>query len=174
MKKISLMAACLLVLASATWVMAGPRGMGGWSGGDTWCPAASQMANLNLSTEQSEKIRGLRESFLKEITPIRTQLLTKKAELKLLWIQTGLDADKIRSAQKEIHGLIGQMQEKTTDFRLAFRNILTPEQTTQFLAQGVGRNMGFNKWGRGGGPDGGPGSGKGPGPGRAPGRCWQN
>jgi len=151
MKRISVMAACLLLIASATWVMAGPRGLGGWSGGDNWCPAASQLSNLNLSAEQSEKIRGLRESFLKEITPIRTQLFTKKAELRLLWMQTSLDVDKIRSTQKEISDLIGQMQVKTTDFRLAFRNLLTPEQTTQLLAQGVGRDRSFKKWGRGGG-----------------------
>ena len=157
MKRISVMAACLILIASATWVMAGPRGMGGWSGGDNWCPGASQLSNLNLSAEQSEKIRGLRESFLKEITPIRTQLFTKKAELRLLWMQTTLDEAKIRSTQKEINDLVGQMQVKTTDFRLAFRNLLTPEQTTQLLAQGVGRDRGFNKWGRGGGMGHGPG-----------------
>ena len=165
MKKFSVMVALVLLVASATWVMAGPRGRANW-GDDTWCPGVSQLSALNLSAEQSEKIRGLRESFVKETTPIRTQLFTKKAEMRLLWIQTSLDADKIRATQKEIQGLMGQMQEKTTDFRLAFRNVLTPEQTTQLLAQGVGGGPG-SRWSKGKGP--GPGNGPGAGPGRGPG-----
>ncbi len=174
MKKISMIAALLLLVASATWVMAGPRGRGNW-GDETWCPGVSQLSTLNLSTEQAEKVRGLRESFVKETTPIRTQLFTKKAELRLLWIQTSLDTAKIRATQKEIQSLMGQMQEKTTDFRLAFRNLLTPEQTSQLLAQGVGRGPGAN-WGRGpgdpgAGPAGCPGGGQGFGPGRGPGSC---
>ncbi|MBW1780578.1 MAG: Spy/CpxP family protein refolding chaperone [Deltaproteobacteria bacterium] len=157
MKKISLIAAFLLLVASSTWVMAGPRGKAG-KGGGGWCPGASLLSTLNLSAEQSEKVRALRESFLKETTPIRTQMFTKRAEVKLLWLQTNLDAAKIRATQKEIRDLIGQLQEKRTDFRLAFRNLLTPEQTTRLLAQGVGRGMG-SKWGRG--PGGGPGRGPG-------------
>jgi len=157
MKKISVIAAFLLVVASATLVMAGPRGKGNGGGGG-WCAAPSALASLNLTAEQSEKIRSLRESCLKEMTPIRTQLLSKKAELRLLWMQTKLDPDKIRSTQVEIGNLIGQMQEKSTDCRLAFRNILTPEQTTKLLAEGIGRGKGHKRGdrhssrGSGGGP----------------------
>lgn len=168
MKKFSVMVALVLLVASATWVVAGPRGRANW-GDDTWCPGVSQLSALNLSAEQSEKIRGLRESFVKETTPIRTQLFTKKTEMRLLWIQTSLDADKIRATQKEILSLMGQMQEKTTDFRLAFRNLLTPEQTSQLLAQDVGRGPGSD-WGRGKGF--GPGNGCGAAQGRGPGGCW--
>jgi len=170
MKKISMIAAFLLLVASATWVVAGPRGMAGWDRNE-WCPAASQLSNLNLATEQSEKVRGLRESFLKETTPIRNQLFTKKAELRLLWIQTNPNVDKIRSVQKEIQNLIGQMQEKKTDFRLAFRNLLTPEQTSQLLAQDLGMGPGAN-WDRGSGEPGAWRAGcPGGGPGRGPGSC---
>ena len=145
MKKISVIAAFLLVVASATLVMAGPRGKGNWRGGG-WCKTPSALASLNLTAEQSEKIRALRESLLKEVTPIRAQLLAKRAELRLLWIQTKLDPDKIRAIQREARDLRGQMQEKRTDLRLAFRNILTPEQTSKLLAQGLGRGKG-HKWG---------------------------
>jgi len=145
MKKISVIAVFLLVVASATMVMAGPRGKGN-GGGDGWCAAPSALASLNLTAEQSEKIRALRESGLKEIPPIRAQLLSKKGELRLLWVQTKLDPEKIKSTQKEIRDLIGQLQEKSTDFRLAFRNILTPEQTSRLLAQGIGRGKG-HRWG---------------------------
>ena len=159
MKKISVIAAFLLVVASATLVMAGPRGKGNWGGGG-WSSAPSALASLNLTAEQSEKIRALRESLLKEVTPIRAQLLSRRAELRLLWIQTKLDPDKIKAIQKEARDLKGQMQEKRTDFRLAFRNILTPEQTSKLLAQGIGRGKG-HRWGNRGkdhGLSGGPGS----------------
>ena len=171
MKKISLIAVVLFVVASATWVIAGSHGRGGWDGGGwdggDWCPAASQLSILNLTSEQSEKVRSLRESFLKETTPIRTQLFTKKAELRLSWLQTQLDTAKIKATQQEILGLIGQMQEKRTDFRLAFRNLLTPEQTTQLLAQGMGKGSRWGKGGRGGSgfaPGSGPCVGQGTGP----------
>jgi len=170
MKKFSVIAACLLLVASATWVVAGPRGFAGLDG-DEWCPRASELSTLNLSAEQSEKVRALRESFLKETTPIRNQLFTKKAELRLLWIQTTLDVEKIRSIQKDIHDLIGQMQTKTTDFRLAFRNLLTPEQVSQLLSQGIDGRPGRG-WGGGpGGRAGCPASGSGTGPGFGPRGC---
>jgi len=143
MKMITVIAAFLLVVASATLVMAGPRCKGN-GGGCYLSPSA--LASLNLTAEQSEKIRALRDSFLKEVTPIRARLLSKNTELRLLWIQTKLDPDKIRAIQREVQGLKGQMQEKKTDFRLAFRNILTPEQTSKLLAQGIGSGMGY-RWG---------------------------
>jgi len=145
MKKISVIAAFLLVVALATLVMAGPRGKGNREGGG-WCATPSALASLNLTVEQSGKIRALRESLLKDVTPIRAQLLSKKAELRLLWIQTKLDPDKIRTIQRETRDLKGQMQEKRTDFRFAFRNILTPEQTSKLLAQGLGSGKG-QRWG---------------------------
>ena len=163
MKKISVIVAFLFVVASATLVMAGPGGKGNWGGGG-WCAAPSALDSLNLTAEQSEKIRALRESCLQGITPIRSQLLSKRAEIRLLWIQTKLDPEKIRSTQKEIRDLIGQMQEKSTDCRLTFRNILTPEQTSKLLAQGIGRGKG-HRWGN---------RGKDRGLGRGQGCPWQN
>ena len=157
MKKISVIATFLLVVASATLVMAGPRGKGN-RGGEGLREAPAALASLNLTAEQSEKIRALRESLLKEVTPIRAQVLSKRTEMRLLWIQTKLDPDKIKATQREARNLMGEMQDKRTDFRLAFRNILTPEQTSKLLAQGIGRRM-DHRWGNrgndrslGGGP----------------------
>ena len=163
MKKISVIAAFLLVVASATLVMASPRGKGD-RGGEGLREAPTALASLNLTAEQSEKIRALRESVLKEVTPIRAQLLSKRTEIRLLWMQTKLDPDKIRAIQREDRDLRGQMEEKRTDFRLAFRNILTPEQTSKLLAQGIGSRMGHT-WGNRGNDRG---------LGGRPGSRWQN
>lgn len=95
--------------------------------------------NLNLTAEQSAKIQSLRETHLKEVTPLRTQIFTKKAELKLLWVQNNPDKNKIMSKQKEISDLQYRMKEKSTDYRLEIHKVLTPEQRAQQLFSRSGK-----------------------------------
>lgn len=140
MKKCSLLAALVTILASATFVLAGPCGGGEW-GNPGWAMDDTILSKLNLTAEQTEKIRTLRESFQKDITPLRTRIFEKKAEMRLLWMQTEPDAARIKAKEKEIHDLKWQALEKATDFRLTFRSVLTPEQLSKFLAMG-------GDWGR--------------------------
>ena len=89
MKKISLIAAFVLMIGSATIAMAGQHGKGGKTGpGCGMNPSA--LSALNLTDEQSEKIRALRQSHEKDILPLRTQLFTKRAEMRLLWMELRL------------------------------------------------------------------------------------
>jgi Spy/CpxP family protein refolding chaperone len=141
MKRITLITTLIIMLASAPSVMAQSRGMKGEMGPGEGRHGAA-LANLNLTAEQSEKIRAMREAHQKDIIPIQTKMFTKRAELRLLWMQTNPDSAKIKSKQKEILDLKGQLQEKQTDYRLEFLNILTPEQRTKLLAQGLGRHHG--------------------------------
>ncbi|MDM8523376.1 periplasmic heavy metal sensor [Desulfococcaceae bacterium HSG8] len=101
----------------------------------------SVLSALNLTMEQTESIRSLPESFEKDIAPLRTQKFERKAELRLLWMQTNADSEKIKAKQKEIHDLKWQIQEKTTDFRISFRGILTPEQLSKVFVIGGGWGM---------------------------------
>lgn len=159
MRKASIIVALILLVASANIAMAGHRGKGGGMGPGAGMNAPA-LSSLNLTTEQEEKIRALGEAHQKELAPLRIELFKKRTELKLLWMQTDLDANKIKAKQREIHELRGQLQEKLTDSRLDFYNILTPEQRTQFILQKCGRGHGFR------GPRGGlhgPGHGRGPG-----------
>jgi Spy/CpxP family protein refolding chaperone len=135
MKKFSLLAALLTILASATLALAGPC-CGGERGDPGWAIDGNILSKLNLTEEQTEKVRALRESFQKDITPLRIQIFEKKAELRLLWMQTESDAAKIKAKEKEIHDLMWQIREKATDFRLALRSVLTSEQLSKFLALG--------------------------------------
>jgi len=91
------------------------------------------LESLNLSAAQMEKVRSLRAAYLKEKEPLRTRLYSLRMELKLLWMQTQADPVKIKSKQKEVHDLKWQLKEKTTDYRLAFREILTPEQLSKYI-----------------------------------------
>ena len=134
MKKTILIILLILLVASATIAMAGNRGKGGGMG--TWAGTdAPALSNLNLTAEQEEKIRVLGEVNQKELAPLRMELFKKRTELRLLWMQNNLDANKIKAKEKEIHELRGQLQEKRTDSRLNFYNILTPEQRAQFILQ---------------------------------------
>ena len=149
MKKVSLITAILILFVLSTFAMAQQQGSakraaggrGGYNCG---------LANLNLTTEQADKIRVLREAHLKEVRPLRTQMFDKRAQMRLLWMQVEPDGAKIKSLQKEIDKLRGQLQDKRTDHRLAFIKLLTPEQRTQLLAQkGMGRGKSKGKGGRG-------------------------
>ena len=153
MKRKVVFSALLILLVSASMVMAGQRDRGKKSGrGFGMGPEA--LSELNLTEEQTGKIQALREAFRKEMIPVRAELVRKRAELKLMWMQTELDANKIRALQKEVHELKGKLLEKITDHRLEFLSILTPEQRMQIQAKGFGR---------GHGPRGGMGGHRGPG-----------
>lgn len=176
MKKVSMvfMAVLISTALTTTAFAFGPgggwgRGHGGrpcYNQGDGPIPAASQ---LNLTAEQTEKIKVLRETHLKDVTPLRDKMFSKRAELKLLWLQASPDQSKITAAQKEIRALRDQLEDKRTSHRLAVFNLLTPEQRTKAQAYGWhrGPGMGGHCIGGPGGPDGpggGPGFGPGPGP----------
>ena len=95
MKKLSILATLAVLLASATLVMADP-GSKGDKMGHRWMMEDSILSSLELTAGQIEKIRVLRESFQKDIIPLRTQKFERKAELRLLWMQMNLDPEKIK------------------------------------------------------------------------------
>ena len=114
------------------------QGYGGGQGG----PMAGYGAGLNLTEEQSAKIRSLREAHQKEVVPLRSELFAKRAELRALWAQTSPDKGAILAKQKETSKLRDQMREKKTIHRLEMRAILTPEQQASLNFMGSGRGMG--------------------------------
>ena len=148
MKRTILLATFLIIFGSVTVSMAFDRGRG-YRGGAGWGMSPSKLSSLDLTAGQTEKLRDLRESFMKDTDPIRNQVFNKKAELRLLWIQAKPDVQKIKETQRAIRELGGQLQEKATDFRLAFRSILTPEQLSRLLSQGLCRGEG-RRLGKGG------------------------
>ena len=109
---------------------------------------------LNLTPEETQKIQTLREGFFKETLPLRNDLMSKKLELRSLWLQTNPDEEKILAKEKEISALRAQLGERAIKNRFEMRQILTPEQQAQ-LANLRGRA--WHEYGRG--------CGFGPGPG---------
>jgi Spy/CpxP family protein refolding chaperone len=89
--------------------------------------------DLKLTPDQVEKIKALRESFIKEKIPLQNELMRERLELRTLWMQTNPDEQKILAKQKEINTLRAQIEEKATKNRLEMRKILTPEQQAKWI-----------------------------------------
>ena len=120
----------------------GPHSGGGRSAGSGLWGA------LNLTPEQIEKMKALRKSFFEQALPLRSGLMSKKLELKALWVQTNPDEEKLLAKQKEINALRAQLGEKVTKNRLEMRKILTPEQQAR-LVNLLNRHRGWHGSGRG-------------------------
>jgi Spy/CpxP family protein refolding chaperone len=161
MKKIMIAVTMVVLLAAAGLAMAqgcekcsgmgmgyGPHSGAGHSGGHGLWKA------LNLTPEQMQKVQALRESFFKETLPLRNDLMSKKLEMRSLWLQTNPDEEKILAKQKEISALRAQLGERAIKNRFEMRSILTPEQQAKLA------NLRGGEWGEHGR---GCGSGLGPG-----------
>jgi len=125
-------------------------GYGPHSGGArSWGPGL--WGTLKLTPEQVDKMKALRGSFYKEKISLRNELMSKRLELRALWVQTNPDEEKILTKQREVNGLRAQLQEKATKNRLEMMKILTMEQRAQYQAykasfrhgRGHGRRCGF-------------------------------
>ena len=108
----------------------------------------------NLTTEQSAQIQALQQANLKEIAPLREEMLAKGTELRSLWSTPNADPATVAAKQKEIFDLRTQLQEKANSFRLEGQKLVPADQS-------FGPGPGFGPPG-GFGP-GGPGRGFGPG-----------
>jgi len=90
--------------------------------------------DLNLTEEQKAQITSLRETFLKDVKPLRDKLFSKRGDLKLLWRDKNPNQAKIIATQKQIRMLRGQIQDRATVNRLAVRKVLTSEQQDKIKA----------------------------------------
>jgi zinc resistance-associated protein len=110
----------------------GPGHRPGW-GHDKWS---------SLTSEQQTKIQELRQKFNDETAQLRGTMLTKRLELQSLWRNPKADPKAILAKEKEFRGLQDQMKDKAVQFKLEARNILTPEQLSEF-GPGWGMGHGF-------------------------------
>lgn len=138
--------AILFSFSSITLVFAEPKDRGG---GTAYGTFSCTGADLNLTQEQSDKLRKMREPFSKEITLLQNRLLSKKAELRLLWAETDPDRGKILAKQREMNEIWTQMEEKAIIYRIDSQAILTPEQRAKVVGFGPGSDGGISRgWGK--------------------------
>lgn len=133
MKKLVLVIACVMLAASNAWAFGG-GGCGGCGMGPGFGMNSKFASALNLTADQKAQIQAKQEAFQEKINPLRDELFSKRMELRELWAKAAPDQAQIIAKQKEIQGIQSQIQEKTTEFRLECRQLLTPEQQEKFGA----------------------------------------
>jgi Spy/CpxP family protein refolding chaperone len=145
MKKVGILMIAMVLLASNAWAFRGGCGMGRGFGMNF-----NDASILDLSADQKAQIQTRQEVYQQEINPLRDNLFSKKMELRNLWAQARPDQTKITAKQKEIQSLQNEMQEKTTQYRLECRELLTPDQqeklATTVAHRGGGRGWKMHGW----------------------------
>ena len=141
MKKITITIILALVLALSTMALAWGPGFGRGSGPGPGSGFPGY-AIPNLTAEQSAQMQDCRDSFLKELGPLREELLAKREELQKLWSDPNADPSVIKAKQNEMFDLRSKFQEKATNMRLEMRKVLTPEQVAQLPTFGPGAGFG--------------------------------
>ncbi len=87
---------------------------------------------LNLSEDQISKISDYRLQLKKEMLPLRSELIQKQNELKLLITADKPDRGKINSTLEAISKIRMKMQQKRVEHQLKVRSLLSPEQKKKF------------------------------------------
>jgi Spy/CpxP family protein refolding chaperone len=128
------------VFAASTVAYGNERGRGHGGGPYDDCEPAV-LSQLNLNVEQTTKINAFRGAFLKDSKPLQDCILSKRGDLKLLWLQQNPDQEKILSLQRGIGALKDQLQEKRDVYRRNVYNVLTPKQKEKLKSYGPGRGF---------------------------------
>jgi protein CpxP len=136
----------------------------GWGRGPGYGPCSrgdfQGPDGLNLTAEQTAKIKEMRETQRKEMKPLREQMFARRDEIRKLWLEPNPDEAKIAAAQKEMRSFRDRMEDRMTSYHLEAVKVLTPEQREKIGSAGQGRGSGHGRGhGRGhgcgpGGPDG--------------------
>ena len=96
-----------------------------------------------LTPDQNTKFQELRQKFNEETAQLRGAIITKRLELQSLWTNPKTDSKTIQDKERELRDLQNQMKDKVVQYKLEARNILTPEQLTEFgSGWGMGRDFG--------------------------------
>jgi Spy/CpxP family protein refolding chaperone len=142
----------LALALMATFALAQGPGFGrGYGPGTGYGAGYNSPAIPNLTAEQSAKMQALQQAHLTKIGPLQQALLSKRLELRSLYLAPNPDQAVLLAKQKEILNLQAQMQEEATNYRLEVRQGLTPEQQAQlgaFSGPGMGMGRGMGKMGR--------------------------
>ncbi len=88
---------------------------------------------LNLSSEQAEKLQALRNTHRERATQFHTKIKVKKEELKKELQKHELNMERIDQLHSEVKTILGQREDDRLKKILDVRQILTPEQLEKFL-----------------------------------------
>ncbi len=99
-------------------------GMRHWRG-ENRCWKAS---DLNLSPHQLKTLDTIRQNYFQESQRLRGELFSKRLEFREYLTNPAVKVDSIRAKSSEIIELQAKVEEKSTDYLINVKNLLTPEQ----------------------------------------------
>lgn len=115
---------------SSQLIAQGPRGEGegrGSGDGPRW------LQELNLTPEQSERIRAIHQESKEGSQGLREQMKAAKEQMRNL-MNSGASSDQLRQQHDQIQSLHQQLSDRRFETMLKINEVLTPEQRSQ-LAQ---------------------------------------
>ena len=106
-------------------------GMRKWRG-ESPCWRAS---DLDLSSEQRKSLELIQQAFFRDAQILRAQLFTKRFELRELFVSPTIKIELIRAKNSEIIELESKREEKSIEYLIKVRNLLTPEQLQRWCPE---------------------------------------
>ncbi len=110
-------------MTSAAFSQPGP-GMRRWRG-ESQCSRASE---LNLSQEQKKNLDLLQQTYFREAQLLRLEIFTKNLELRELLTNPSSRVETIRGKTSEIAEVKSKQEEKSVEYLIKIRNLLSPDQ----------------------------------------------
>jgi len=106
-------------------------GMRMWRG-EAPCWRAS---DLDLSQEQRKNLDLIQQAYFREAQLLRAQLFTRRLELRELLIGPTIKIGSIRAKNSEIIELQSKEEERSVEYLVKVRNLLTPEQLQKWCPE---------------------------------------
>lgn len=100
---------------------------------------------LNLTDDQINKIKALREEYYNKIQDTRKKLQDAMFSLEQLRLDKQVDQSLVDNKKKEINDLAKQLSDIYDEYWVKLKSILTPEQLSKLSRRAFGPNF----WGKG-------------------------
>jgi Spy/CpxP family protein refolding chaperone len=130
--KIYILSLCFLSILATSPSFSQPLGMKpgprmrekSWKGeGPCW-----RASELNLSLDQVKRLELIQQAFFRETQLPRAELFAKRLELREFLTNPTIKVESIRSKYLEIKEIQSKLEEKTLEYLMKVRNVLTEEQ----------------------------------------------
>ncbi len=147
MKKFFSTTACLLLafgLAAVVYAAPADVGAGGQGFQEGHGPGMHHMFHspLNLSADQRQKMKEIRERFRADTHDLRYAIQEQRIEMRKLFTDPKADDAAITAKHKELSALVAKLKDRKFQMKLECRKVLTPEQIRMLDRFRFGRSMG--------------------------------
>ena len=85
-------------------------------------------SDLSLSADQAKRLELIQHTYHRETQNLRTELISKRLELRESLTNPAVKIESIRSKSLEINELQSRLDEKITEYLIKIRTLLTQEQ----------------------------------------------